>query len=170
MRPPVRRRARVRSALHAAAIPTWAASTRVADTAESIRFIRAPGNLPRGRRVYAIGDVHGHPDKLIALHRAVAEDFAARPTHIAILVHLGDYIDQGPDSAGVLNILASGPPVAGMAVVNLLGDHERMLVAVLVLTQGTLVNCGLGRIFLRKKSEAFLACGNAALKLAYEAG
>lgn len=128
MRPPVRRRARVRSALHAAAIPTWAASTRVADTAESIRFIRAPGNLPRGRRVYAIGDVHGHPDKLIALHRAVAEDFAARPTHVAILVHLGDYIDQGPDSAGVLNILASGPPVAGMAVVNLLGDHERMLV------------------------------------------
>ncbi len=44
-----------------------------------------------------------------------------------MLVHLGDYIDQGPDSAGVVDLLAAGPLVSEMSVVNLLGDHERML-------------------------------------------
>ena len=128
MRAPVRRRSNVRSALDAAAIPTWTGPRMIADSAASIRFIRAPGRLPRGRRVYAIGDIHGHPAKLTALHRAIAEDFATRPTRAAVLVHLGDYIDQGPDSAGVLNILTAAPPLRGIPVVNLLGDHERMLV------------------------------------------
>jgi serine/threonine protein phosphatase 1 len=78
--------------------------------------------------VYAVGDVHGHPDKLRRLHAAIAADLAARPVSYATLVHLGDYIDQGPDSAGVVALLADdGPPVAGVRVVNLLGDHERML-------------------------------------------
>jgi serine/threonine protein phosphatase 1 len=43
-----------------------------------------------------------------------------------VLVHLGDYIDQGPDSAGVLDVLI-GLSLPGVRVVNLLGDHERML-------------------------------------------
>jgi serine/threonine protein phosphatase 1 len=79
------------------------------------------------RRVYAIGDIHGHRDKLAALHALIAADIAARPTGSAVLVHLGDYIDQGPDSAGVVSLLSAGPAVPGVAVVNLLGDHERML-------------------------------------------
>ena len=99
----------------------------MAASAEAIRFIRAPGRLPRGRRVYAIGDIHGCRDRLVALHRLVATDFAARPTGSAVLVHLGDYIDQGPDSAGVVTLLSTGPPIPGIAVINLLGDHERML-------------------------------------------
>jgi serine/threonine protein phosphatase 1 len=41
------------------------------------------------------------------------------------MVHLGDYIDFGPDSAGVLTLLAAGPPINGLATVNLMGDHER---------------------------------------------
>ncbi len=92
-----------------------------------MRFLRAPGSLPRGRRVYAVGDIHGHRDRLAALHEAIAADLAARPARSAVLVHLGDYIDQGPDSAGVIALLAAGPSVAGRPVVNLLGDHERML-------------------------------------------
>jgi serine/threonine protein phosphatase 1 len=99
----------------------------MAGAAEAISFMRAPGWLPRGRRVYAVGDIHGCRDKLVALHALIAADFAARPTGAAMLVHLGDYIDQGPDSAGVVSLLASGPPVPGMSVVDLLGDHERML-------------------------------------------
>jgi serine/threonine protein phosphatase 1 len=95
---------------------------------EAIRFMRAPGRLPRGRRVYAIGDIHGCRDKLLALHAMIAADFIARPARSAVLVHLGDYIDQGPDSAGVLAVLAAGPPIPGISVVNLLGDHERMLI------------------------------------------
>jgi serine/threonine protein phosphatase 1 len=120
--------ARVRAALDAAAIPTWSEPRPVAGSAEAIRFLQAPGWLARGRRVYAIGDVHGHKDKLTALHTAIAADLAARPAVSAVLVHLGDYIDQGPDSAGVVALLAAGPPVPGLPVVNLMGDHERMLV------------------------------------------
>jgi serine/threonine protein phosphatase 1 len=129
MRRPARRGgARTRAALDAAAIPTWSGPRPVAERADALRWLRAPGWLPRGRRVYAIGDVHGCKDKLVALHAAIAEDFLLRPPVSAVLVHLGDYIDQGPDSAGVVGLLAGGPPIAGMTVVNLMGDHERMLV------------------------------------------
>jgi serine/threonine protein phosphatase 1 len=121
------RRPGMRAALDAAAISTFNGPRPMAGAAEAIRFMRAPGWLPRGRRVYAVGDIHGYRDKLIALHSLIAADFVSRPTGTAVLVHLGDYIDQGPDSAGVVSLLASGPPLAGMSVVNLLGDHERML-------------------------------------------
>jgi serine/threonine protein phosphatase 1 len=93
-----------------------------------MRWLRAPGWLARGRRVYAIGDVHGCKDRLLDLHAAVAQDLAERPVPAATLVHIGDYIDQGPDSAGVLDVLIGPPPAPGLRVVDLLGDHERMLV------------------------------------------
>lgn len=125
MRRPLR--GQMRAALDAAAIPTFVGPREMAASAEAIRFIRAPGWLPRGRRVYAIGDIHGQLDKLRALHALIAADMAARGTDSAVLVHLGDAIDQGPDSAGVVSLLAAGPPILGLAVVNLLGDHERML-------------------------------------------
>jgi serine/threonine protein phosphatase 1 len=121
------RRPGLRSALQAAAIPTFSGPREMAGSAETIRFLRAPGRLPPGRRVYAVGDIHGCLDRLRTLHRLIAADFAARPTGSAVLVHLGDSINQGPDSAGVVALLASGPPVPGIEVVNLLGDHERML-------------------------------------------
>lgn len=126
MRRPIRR-PRARAALQAASVPTWSGPKTAGTTPESMRWLRAPGRLPKGRRVYAIGDIHGCPDKLAALHRAIAQDLADRPA-IAVLVHLGDYIDQGPDSAGVLDLLTGPPPAPGLRVVNLIGDHERMLV------------------------------------------
>jgi calcineurin-like phosphoesterase family protein len=116
-----------RAALDAAAIATFNGPRPMAGSADRISFLRAPGQLPRGRRIYAIGDIHGCRDKLVALHKLIAADFSARPTRSALLVHLGDYIDQGPNSAGVVALLAGGPPIPGMQVVNLLGDHERML-------------------------------------------
>src|ERR1700733_10135744 len=103
----------------------------MAQSADEIRCLRAPGRRVRGRRAYAIGDIHGCRDKLVTLHSLIAADLAARPTQSVVLVHLGDYIDQGPDSAGVLSLLAAGPSVPGLQVVNLLGDHERMLLAAL---------------------------------------
>jgi serine/threonine protein phosphatase 1 len=117
----------MRAALQAAAIPTFSGPRPMAEAAEAIRFLQAPGRMPRGRRAYAIGDIHGQRDRLVALHRLIAADFAARPVASAVLVHLGDFINQGPDSAGVVALLAAGAPIRGMAVVNLLGDHERML-------------------------------------------
>ena len=90
----------------------------------------APAALPEGQRVYAIGDVHGCDDRLAALHRAVAADLAARPVPHALLVHLGDYIDRGPDSAAVLARIAS-PPLPGLPTINLMGNHEFMMLSAL---------------------------------------
>ena len=125
MRRPVRRGARTRAALDAAAIPTWSGPRGAASSAETIHFSHAPGWLPRGRRVYAIGDIHGCKSQLERLHSEITRDLAARPIAAPLLVHLGDYIDHGPDSAGVIELLVSHPPPVPM--INLLGDHERML-------------------------------------------
>jgi serine/threonine protein phosphatase 1 len=96
-----------------------------------IDFIPAPASLPPGQRVYAIGDVHGCLDRLAAIHAMIADDLAERPAVEPVLVHLGDYVDRGPDSAGVVARLAEGSPVAGVPAVNLMGNHEHMMLAAL---------------------------------------
>jgi serine/threonine protein phosphatase 1 len=87
----------------------------------------APGALPPGRRIYAIGDVHGCADRLASLHGLIAEDAARLPAAHITLIHLGDYVDRGPDSAAVLQRLLAPGPVPGMECVTLLGNHEVML-------------------------------------------
>ena len=87
----------------------------------------APAAVPPGHRVYAIGDVHGCDDKLERVHALVAADLAARPVAAPLLLHLGDYIDRGPDSAGVIARLCGGSPLPGVSVVNLIGNHERSM-------------------------------------------
>ncbi len=74
-------------------------------------------------RVYAIGDVHGHLDKLIAVHGAIAADLAARPVSQHAVVHIGDYTDRGPDSRGVIDFLIAG---RDRPWINLYGNHDRM--------------------------------------------
>ena len=96
-----------------------------------IDFTSAPASLPSGHRVYAIGDVHGCLDRLRAIHDLIAEDLAARPVDEAVLVHVGDYVDRGPDSAGVVALLAAGAPVPNVLTVNLMGNHEHMMLAAL---------------------------------------
>lgn len=94
-----------------------------------IEFFPAPACLPAGQRVYAIGDVHGCIDRLAALHEQIAEDMASRPAAHTTLIHLGDYVDRGTDSAQVIDWLISGPPVPADVVVNLMGNHEHMMLA-----------------------------------------
>jgi serine/threonine protein phosphatase 1 len=96
-----------------------------------VTAVLAPATLPPGRRVYAVGDVHGCLAKLRELHAVIAKDLAARPIEDALLIHLGDYVDRGPDSAGVIDLLARGPSIAGMRVINLMGNHENMMLAAL---------------------------------------
>jgi serine/threonine protein phosphatase 1 len=43
-----------------------------------------------------------------------------------VLVYIGDYIDRGPNSAGVLDLLLDRP-LAGFEIVHLLGNHEDTL-------------------------------------------
>ena len=92
----------------------------------------APASLPAGQRVYAIGDVHGCAARLDALHTQIRDDLAARPVAEATVVHLGDYIDRGEDSAGVLaRLLRPFPADPAPRLVNLMGNHEQMMLAAL---------------------------------------
>jgi serine/threonine protein phosphatase 1 len=96
-----------------------------------MEFFPAPAALPSGRRIYAIGDIHGCLDRLVSLHEQIAEDIAERPADQVTLIHLGDYVDRGTDSAQVIDWLIDGPPVPADTVVNLMGNHEHMMLAAL---------------------------------------
>jgi serine/threonine protein phosphatase 1 len=92
-----------------------------------IELDKAPASLPPGRRVYAIGDIHGCDIQLGRLHEVIAEDAARRPVDAAVLLHIGDYVDRGADTAGVVRRLLRDPVVPGMQVVNLLGNHDETM-------------------------------------------
>jgi serine/threonine protein phosphatase 1 len=89
-----------------------------------IALSRAPASLPAGRRIYAIGDIHGCDVQLGNLHEVIAEDLMRRPAEAPLLLHIGDYVDRGADTAGVLRRLIAGSPIADVPVVNLLGNHD----------------------------------------------
>lgn len=55
---------------------------------------------PDGRRVYAIGDIHGCAGLLDKLLDAIEMDARSAPAYQ--LIFLGDYIDRGPDSYAVI--------------------------------------------------------------------
>jgi serine/threonine protein phosphatase 1 len=95
-----------------------------------LSFQTAPGRLPPDIRIYAIGDVHGCVAAHVALLDLIAEDHAARPVAETILIHIGDLIDRGPDSAAVLDRVARGSPIGG-EMINLRGNHEELCLAAL---------------------------------------
>lgn len=74
-------------------------------------------------RAYAIGDIHGHLDLLIRQHELIADDMARHG--IAPVIHIGDLVDRGPDSAGVIEFLIRGQ-AEGAPWIVLKGNHDRM--------------------------------------------
>lgn len=56
-------------------------------------------------RLYAIGDVHGRHDLLAAMHRRIESELEYAPSSDWRIIHLGDYVDRGPDSKGVIDFL-----------------------------------------------------------------
>jgi len=72
---------------------------------------------------YAIGDIHGHLGLLHRAHDLIADDMAVHGA--APVVHVGDLVDRGPDSAGVVEFLRAGID-AGQDWVVLKGNHDRM--------------------------------------------
>ena len=58
--------------------------------------------IPDGRRVYAIGDIHGRDDLFAALIDLIRADNAARAPARVTLILLGDLVDRGPQSAEVV--------------------------------------------------------------------
>ncbi len=72
---------------------------------------------------YAIGDIHGHLGLLQDLHGLIADDQAMNGA--APVVHVGDLVDRGPDSRGVIEYLREGIE-EGHDWVVLKGNHDRM--------------------------------------------
>lgn len=80
--------------------------------------------IPVGERVYAIGDIHGRLDLFEALLAAIDTDDTDRSGAKVTLVLLGDLIDRGPDSAGVI---ARARELSQSGHVRILkGNHEEM--------------------------------------------
>ncbi len=75
--------------------------------------------------IYAIGDIHGQLDRLKAVHELIERDRQALAGADAPVVHLGDLVDRGPDSRGVLDLLIAGIG-AGRNWQVLKGNHDRM--------------------------------------------
>jgi serine/threonine protein phosphatase 1 len=76
-------------------------------------------------RLYAIGDVHGCLDALVGLHRAISADLQRRPADDWRIVHLGDYVDRGADSRGVIDFLVART-AEDVRVLCLCGNHDQM--------------------------------------------
>lgn len=83
--------------------------------------------VPAGERVYAIGDIHGRLDLFAAMIRAIEQDDAARqPAEVSVVI-LGDLVDRGPHSAGVLKAVRLWQAVRNLRIV--CGNHEEMFLA-----------------------------------------
>jgi serine/threonine protein phosphatase 1 len=87
-----------------------------------------PASVPAGQAVYAVGDIHGRADLLEALLRRIAAEAEHHPDDTdRRLIFLGDYIDRGASSRGVVERLLQDP-LPGFATVRLLGNHEEAMI------------------------------------------
>jgi serine/threonine protein phosphatase 1 len=84
--------------------------------------LRARPSVPAGSRVYAVGDVHGCADLLTAVFMRIDGDLKARPVANPVQVLLGDYIDRGPHSRQVIDLLVARGREHDMQFLK--GNHE----------------------------------------------
>jgi len=75
-------------------------------------------------RIYAVGDIHGCLRQLEQMLKLIGQDSSGVKERCQ-LVFVGDYIDRGPDSKGVIDRLLS--PMDGVTATYLLGNHEQAL-------------------------------------------
>ncbi|MBL0923643.1 MAG: serine/threonine protein phosphatase [Sphingomonadaceae bacterium] len=83
--------------------------------------------VPEGMRIYAIGDIHGRNDLLKMLLSKIEADDARRGPADTQIVFLGDLMDRGDDSAGVIDT-ALALKQSGKKVRFLMGNHEEVFV------------------------------------------
>ena len=84
-----------------------------------------PFDLSKVTRLYAIGDIHGRSDLLDRMAAAIKRDLGAHPNDESLTVTLGDYVDRGPDSRGVIERLIQNP--FSMPYVAIKGNHEELI-------------------------------------------
>ena len=94
-------------------------------------FSRSSGPAgPRGRRAYAIGDIHGCLGLLENLLARIEREIDANPRPKTSIVFLGDVVDRGPESAGVIERLRtySNPHASAHFI---MGNHEEVMLRVI---------------------------------------
>lgn len=89
----------------------------------------AIASVPSGLRVYIVGDIHGRLDLLESIACKVDDDLRQGSFGDAVAVFLGDYIDRGPDSAGVVQRLSAAD--FPTRTITLRGNHEAELLSFL---------------------------------------
>lgn len=82
-------------------------------------------STPAETRIYAVGDIHGRSDLLRETIEHIDDDLRRRPITHAVEIYLGDYVDRGPDSKGVIDLLAMR--LVRSNAVCLRGNHEDMM-------------------------------------------
>ncbi len=95
-----------------------------------ISLKRKTGWTPNGKpgeRAYAIGDIHGCVDQMKSLLQKIKTDNDYRDDAKTYLIFLGDLIDRGPDSKGVID-LAMNLPLKYVEPLFVMGNHEEMMV------------------------------------------
>ena len=91
---------------------------------------RKQASAPEGVRLYAIGDIHGRLDLLESMLGEIERDQTGRDGRPVTLIFLGDYIDRGPDSKGVVSRLIRGFS-HNYTPVFIKGNHEALLLSFL---------------------------------------
>ena len=87
---------------------------------------RAVAETSPGRRIYVFADIHGRLDLLENLRAAIIADMAGYHGHDAMVIGLGDFVDRGPRSRGVIEALSTNHWF-GCQGRFLRGNHEQMM-------------------------------------------
>lgn len=85
--------------------------------------------VPPDCLIYAIGDIHGRADLLEPILAAIDDDLNRSEASRCVVVFLGDYMDRGPDSRGVMDRLVAHSNASSAETHYLRGNHEDCLLA-----------------------------------------
>lgn len=82
------------------------------------------------RTIYAVGDIYGQTDQLKCLLDLIQSDAGEHGDERPRVVFLGDYVDRGPDSKGVLDLLSSGELEERFDPIYVLGNHDAAFMSI----------------------------------------
>lgn len=84
----------------------------------------SPASLQKGKRIYAIGDIHGRLDLFEAMIAAIEADDASAPVSDSTVMLLGDLVDRGPETAGVIARARQWQQQRNVRILS--GNHEEL--------------------------------------------
>ena len=93
--------------------------------ADGVHFLDARG--PENMRLYAIGDVHGRLDLLEKMQARIRDEIERDKPADWRVIHLGDYVDRGPQSREVIELLMAACARESRFVA-LAGNHDHGLI------------------------------------------